>query len=291
MRYEGTIYRPPGEWKSYLLQATVGCSHNGCTFCGMYKDKSYRVRDLDEVLEDIELAYRYYDGYLTRVFLCDGDAISLPMDYLMTVLKRLYERFPMLEKVTTYAGPRSTMRKTPEQLRELCDAGLKRAYLGLESGDGELLLKRGKGVDAQQMLEAGLALKNAGFDLWVTALIGLGGPGEASERNALMTAEILNKLQPQHCSMMTYMPVKGTPLYREIEQGSFSVLSAVEAMQETRLLLQNIQTERMHFTSDHASNFVSLNGTLPDEQESFIAELTAAIEGSGNARVRRFRGL
>ena len=139
MRYEGDIYRPPGEWKSYLLQCTVGCSHNACTFCGMYKDKQFHIRPLEEVLEAIEMARQVYAEAET-VFLCDGDAIALPMDYLLTVLDHVKRAFPRLRRITTYAGPRSTMRKTPEELRQLHEAGLDRAYLGVETGDGDLLI-------------------------------------------------------------------------------------------------------------------------------------------------------
>ena len=125
MRYEGDIYRPPGEWKSYLLQVTVGCSHNACTFCGMYQDKKYRVRPMGEILEDIRMARAYY-GDVRRVFLCDGDAIAVDTEDLLVILRELYAAFPSLEKVTTYAGPRSTLRKGPEELRALRDAGLAR---------------------------------------------------------------------------------------------------------------------------------------------------------------------
>ena len=133
MRYEGDIYRPPGEWKSYLLQCTVGCSNNTCTYCGMYKDKQFHIRPLEEIHKDIEMARVYYGGAKTRVFLCDGDAIVMRQEDLISILDHLYEAFPKLEKVTTYAGPRSTLSKTPEQLAELCRHGLKRAYLGAVS--------------------------------------------------------------------------------------------------------------------------------------------------------------
>ena len=126
MRYEGDIYRPPGEWKSYLLQVTIGCSHNACPFCSMYKNKRFRVRPLDEILEDIALAKRYY-GDVRRVFLCDGDALAVDTETLLKILEALYHAFPSLEKVTTYAGPRSALNKTPEELSALCRAGLKRA--------------------------------------------------------------------------------------------------------------------------------------------------------------------
>ena len=157
MRYEGTVYRPPGEWKSYLLQVTVGCSHNACTFCGMYKDKRYRVRPLEEIFEDIALARAAY-GDVKRVFLCDGDAVAMDTEELLAVLDRLYETFPSLERVNAYAGPGSTLRKTEEELAALRRAGLVRLYLGVESGSDAVLKSINKGVTAAQMLEAARAL-------------------------------------------------------------------------------------------------------------------------------------
>ena len=181
MRYEGAVFRPPGEWKSYLLQCTVGCSHNKCTFCGMYKDKSFHVRKLDDLLEDIQMAKARY-GDVRRVFLCDGDAVVMKQEELLAVLEALYRAFPSLERVNTYAGPRSTLSKTPEQLRELRQAGLVRAYLGVETGSDALLQKVRKGVTAQEMLEAGVRLREAGFDLWAIVLMGLAGQGRSEER-------------------------------------------------------------------------------------------------------------
>lgn len=286
MRYEGDIYRPPGEWKSYLLQATVGCSHNACTFCGMYKDKSFRIRDLDEVLEDIELAKAHY-GEVKRVFLCDGDAIALPMDYLLTVLSSLYTAFPMLEKVTTYAGPKSTMTKTAEELKTIREAGLSRAYLGIESGDGELLLKRGKGVDDKGMLQAGTALRDAGIDLWGIVLIGLAGGNGAYEKNAAFTAQLVNRMRPNHLSAMTYMPVPGTPMYREIETGKFIEQSPLEALLETKLLIEGIELEGLHFTSNHASNYIQLKGTLKEDREKLAGYLDEIISKQDTSRMKR----
>lgn len=287
MRYEGNIFRPPGEWKSYLLQVTVGCSHNKCTFCSMYKDKTYRVRDINDVLEDIDRAYEYYGDGLRRVFLCDGDAINLPMDYLLTVLKRLYEKFPSLEKVTTYAGPQSTLRKTPEELKALCNAGLKRAYLGLESGDGELLLKRGKGVDDKKMLQAGLALKDAGFDLWCMVIIGLAGSGEASKRHIEKTVEIVNKMQPKHLSALTYMPEPGTPLYKDLKCGRFQTLTDIECLEEVRDLIAGIDYDGLHFTSNHASNYVPINCTLKRDREKNLQMLDDIIQNEDRTRIRK----
>lgn len=286
MRYEGNIFRPPGEWKSYLLQCTIGCSYNKCTFCGMYKDKSFRVRPLNDILEDIDMAKAYY-GDVKRVFLCDGDAIIMRQDELLAILEKLYQSFPSLEKVTTYAGPKSTMTKTPEQLRELRQAGLVRTYLGVESGSDEVLKATNKGVDSKEMLEAGLRLTDAGFDLWDIILIGLAGPGEASTRHAIQTAELINQMKPRHLSAMTYMVADGTPMAEDVHAGRFQVLTPDETLWEIRTLIEHLETGSLHFTSNHASNYLPLKGTLPDDKEHLLSLIDAALGGEINLRHRR----
>ncbi len=272
MRYEGSIYRPPGEWKSYILQCTVGCSYNLCTFCEAYKGKEYRIKPLDYVLEDIAAARRYYPDTET-VFIADGDAIDLPMDYMLTVLASLQEAFPRLRRITCYAGPASTARKSPEELRTLCEAGLGRVYLGVETGDSELLKKVKKGVDAEGMLRTGLKLREAGFDLWVTVIAGLEGSGEGYKRNALLTAELLNAMAPQHISVMTYMATMGTEMYEDYMAGRFKMQSPREALLETRLLVENLDLPGAHFTANHMSNYRPLKGTLGPDSSLFLAQI------------------
>ena len=291
MRYEGDIYRPPGEWKSYLLQCTVGCSNNTCTYCGMYKNKDFHLRSMEDILWDIEQAGIYYDHKVRRVFLCDGDAIVMKQKDLLTILDALKEQFPNLERVNTYAGPRSTLTKSVDELRELQEHGLKRAYLGMETGSDDVLCAVKKGVSAQEMMEAGVCLRDAGIDLWVMVLIGLAGRGEASRKHILATADMINEMKPRHVSAMTLQLVEGTPLYRDAQQGLFQPLSAMEMLEETRTLLQNITYGPIHFTSDHASNYLPLNGTIPDEAPEMIDALTGAIEGRNAIRPDWMRGL
>ena len=294
-RYEGDIYRPPGEWRSYLLQCTIGCSNNTCTFCGMYKDKRFRIRPLDEILEDIDMAEFYYRSAcptrIKRVFLCDGDAIVMKQEELLTILETLYKKFPYLERVNTYAGPRSTMTKTPDQLKELREAGLYRAYLGVETGSDTLLKKVKKGVNAEEMLEAGLRLKSAGIDLWTIIIMGLAGPGDASREHALATADLINRMGPQHCSAMTYMCAEGTPMGDDVRAGRFRMLTQREVLEETKLFMENIKTGPLHFTSDHASNYLPLKGTLPDQREQLCALVDGALSGSVRTRGEWSRGL
>ena len=283
MRYEGTIYRPPGEWKSYLLQCTVGCSYNECTFCEAYKSKSFRIKPLDYVIEDIKSAGILYPQTET-VFLCDGDAIVLPMDYLLAVLNHVKAAFPKLRRITSYAGPISSMKKTPEELRRLCTAGLNRVYLGVETGDSELLAKVKKGVDAEEMLRAGLTLLEAGFDLWVTVIAGLEGGGEAYLRNTAMTAQLLNQMRPQHLSVMTYMPMYDTPMYEDILTGKMTVQSPRESLLETRELLRLLTLRGTLFTANHPSNILQLKGTIDDDTPRFLEMLDEEIPRASNRR-------
>ena len=290
MRYEGTIYRPPGERNSYLLQVTVGCSHNACAFCGIYKDKRYHVRPIRDVLEDILMAKNYY-GDVTRVFLCDGDAIGLPTEDLLRILHALRLTFPSLQKVATFAGPKPTLKKTPEELRALREAGLTRVYLGVESGSDTVLKAVRKGVDAAGMLEAGRRLVSAGFDVWVMVLIGLAGPGAASRAHALDTAAMINAMGPRHLSALTYIPERGTVLGRAVERGEFQLLTAREALEETRLLLEHLEVNPLHFTSDHASNYLPLKGGLPEDRGRLLTLIDQALAGERGVRAEQWRGL
>ena len=291
MRYEGDIYRPPGEWRSYLLQCTVGCSYNGCTYCGMYKNKQYHVRPLADILEDIDMARAYYGPGLQRVFLMDGDAIIIKTEDLLRILRKLYDTFPALEKVTLYAGPRSTLSKTPEELKALHDAGLSRAYLGVESGSDAVLKFIHKGVNAQQMLQAGQRLVEAGIDLWVTIILGITGEGGDWREHILSTAQIINQMKPRHLSAMTFAPAKGTPLGDDVLAGRFKVYGPDHILEECRLLIEHLDVDPLHFTSNHASNYLPLKGSLPQDREKFLSLIDQALEGKIRLRKTLNRGI
>lgn len=289
MRYEGNIYRPPSEWQSYILQVTIGCSHNACTFCGMFKDKKYRVRPLSDIMEDIDMAKRQL-GSVHQVFLCDGDAISLETKDLLKIIHKLKRTFPELQEIATYAGPKSTLKKSKEELKLLKEAGLTKAYLGVESGDDIVLKETCKGVNAAQMLEAGTNLVSAGVELYAIILIGLAGK-ERSVQNAIATAELINKMQPAHLTAMTYMPVPGTRMYQDIENGKFEVLDTRECLKETRTLVDHITLQELHFLSNHASNYVSIDGYLSKDREEIINVLDKAINQEVLIRDNNQRGL
>ncbi len=292
MRYDSDLlYRPPGEWKSYLLQCTIGCSNNQCTFCGMYKEKKFRVRPTQEILEDIDMARAYYGPGLQRVFLMDGDAIIIKTEDLLRILRKLYDTFPALEKVTLYAGPRSTLSKTPEELKALHDAGLSRAYLGVESGSDAVLKFIHKGVNAQQMLQAGQRLVEAGIDLWVTIILGITGEGGDWREHILSTAKIINQMKPRHLSAMTFAPAKGTPLGDDVLAGRFKVYGPDHILEECRLLIEHLDVDPLHFTSNHASNYLPLKGSLPQDREKFLSLIDQALEGKIRLRKTLNRGI
>lgn len=292
MRYDSDLlYRPPGEWKSYLLQCTIGCSHNKCTFCGMYKEKKFRLRPVEEILEDIDMARAYYGPNLHRVFLMDGDAIVIPTQNLLKILHKLYETFPKLEKVTVYAGPKSTLSKSPEELRALHEAGLSRAYLGVESGNQDVLDFIHKGCTTQEMLQAGKNLVEAGIDLWVTVILGMTGAGDGWEQHILDTAAMINEMKPRHLSAMTFAPAKGTPLGEEVLAGRFQVAGSDQILEECHLLVEKLDVDPLHFTSNHASNYLPLKGGLPEDREKFLGLIDEALAGKIRLRKTLNRGI
>lgn len=287
--YEPPVYRPPGEWRSFLVQATIGCSHNGCTFCGMYKSKKFRIRPLEDILWDIREMASFHNQY-EKVFLCDGDAIAMDTEDLLKILHEIKRFFPRCRLISTYAGPISTLSKTVDELKLLREAGLGRAYLGIETGMDSLLKSTNKGVDRQEMLEAGLRLRQAGIDLWGIILIGLGGKPLSME-NARQTADIVNQMQPNHLSAMNYTPVEGTKLGNMALRGEFQVLNARESLLETAELIRNLDVSGMHFTSDHASNYLPLKGTLNEDRDKLLSLIDGAIAGSVGIRSEYSRGL
>ena len=292
MRYDSDlIYRPPGEWRSYLLQCTIGCSHNKCTFCAMYKEKQFRVRPLEEILEDVDMARDYYGPGVERVFLMDGDAIVMKTEQLLKILEKLYQNFPNLQKVTTYAGPKSTLSKSMTELKELRQAGLTRAYLGVESGSDAVLTAINKGCTAAQMLKAGQNLVEAGIDLWAILILGLTGQDGDWEEHVLSSAKIINEMKPRHLSAMTFGPAKGTPLGDDVLAGRFKVCTPDHVLEECRMLIEHLDVDPLHFTSNHASNYLPLKGGLPEDKERFLSMIDQALDGKIRLRKTLNRGI
>lgn len=277
MRYEGNIFRPFSEADSYLLQCTVGCSHNKCTFCGMYKDKKYRVRSLEDIKEDIKLAKAHY-GDLEKIFLCDGDAIDIETDILLEILAELKKTFPSLRHVGTYVGPASVLRKSMSELSALRAAGLAKAYLGVETGDDRLLREINKGVGYADMLQAGLNLNNAGFNLSSMVLLGLAGKGERSKEHALATAKITNEMKPKYLAALTVTPVPGTILFNKVQKGEFQVLDPFETLEEMKIIFENITIDDLKFVGVHASNYLPVNGTLQRDKQKMLDTVNRVLE-------------
>jgi len=251
----------------------------------MYKDKRYRERSLAEIMEDIALAKDHY-GDLEKVFLCDGDAIALETDMLLAILTKLYQTFPSLRHVGSYVGPQSTLSKSMEELRTLRLAGLTKAYIGVETGDEELLKKVKKGVGYDQMLEAGQNLIAAGINLSAMVLLGLAGKGEASRRHALATAKICNEMKPQYLAALTVTPVPGTVLYRQAQTGEFELLDPFETLVEMKQIMENITADPIKFVGTHASNYLPVTGTLQKDKQKMIAAIDAVLKTGDESRLR-----
>lgn len=276
MPYVGRIYRPPSEAYSFILQITVGCSHNSCSFCSMYKDKKYRVKDWAEIAADIQWAKAEY-GLVRRVFLADGDALSADTALLVKVITALKAAFPRLERVAAYAGPWSLLEKTPEDLQLLREAGLNIVYLGLESGSPEILKKIiKKTAGPPEMIAAAQKARSAGILLSVTIILGIGGQS-LSALHARETASVLNAMQPDYLGALTLMLEPGAPLLRKVEQGEFTLLTPVEILAELRSLIAGLELNNCVFRSNHASNYLDVRGTLPKDKERLLRGLDSVL--------------
>ncbi|WP_081653426.1 radical SAM protein [Bacteriovorax sp. DB6_IX] len=270
--YDEPVFRPPSEGRSLLIQQTIGCSNNKCTYCNMYRSKTYRVRPDSEVLEDIRKAADYYNriGQLPeKIFLCDGDALGAPMESLERSLKLIAELFPDVKRVGVYATAENMLEKTEEELKRLSELGLKIAYLGLESGCDKVLHLTVKGNTAQEMIEASIKLMNAGIELSVIAMLGLGGQ-KFTTSHVEETAKVLSAISPNYLSFLTTIPVPGTPYHRMVERG-FEMLTVKELLGEMRDILNKASfSRRVLFRTNHVSNMYPIGGTLPDDQEEIV---------------------
>ena len=279
MRYKGKVYRPPSEAYSLIVQVTYGCSHNGCAFCDMYDDKHFAMRPMEEIREDFELARQVYRR-VERVFLADGDALMRRTDDLLQILGLAYGLFPECERVTCYASPTSLHIKSEEDLRLLREHGLTMVYMGLESGCDEVLEKMNKGHDAAAIVAAGQKARRCGMALSVTAISGLGSR-ELMTQHAIGTARALSAMKPEYIGLLTLMVERGTPLERWVREGSFTVLGPMEVLQETELFLQHIDSEGSVFRMNHASNYLTLKGTLNRDREALLAKVQQGLQGCG----------
>jgi len=291
MRYSGRVIRPPSEADSYILQATFGCSHNRCTFCGTYPDKPFGERPIDDVLEDIALAARHLPE-TPRVFIADGNALVLPTPHLVTILDALDDAFPLLRRVGIYANARDILAKSDDDLSVLNEKKLQIIYLGLESGSGEVLRRVNKCATAAEMIESVHKAKRAGIRASVIALLGLGGE-ELSEQHAAETGRVVSAMDPHYLSMLTLMLVPGTPLYKQAEEGSFRLPPPEGLLAELRGVLRNTEgLSRCVFRTNHASNYLPLAGVLSRDTASLLTAIDEALERGPDAlRPEAWRGL
>jgi radical SAM superfamily enzyme YgiQ (UPF0313 family) len=290
MRYEGNIFRPPSEAYSLILQVTVGCVHNKCTFCSMYKDKQFHIKQMDEIFSDLEEARAAYKR-VERIFLADGDALAFSMDKLVVILDKIAELFPECERVTTYGAPNDVLRKGIDNLKILRAKGLKIIYIGAESGSDKVLTDIVKGATRAQIIEAIQTIEASGIAASVTLISGLAG-ADGWEDHAVQSGTLISESQPSYASLLTLMVEPLAPLYKDIKEGRFDLLAPLDVIKETKLLLENINvTNECIFRSNHASNYLSLRGTLPQDKQAMIDQLNGALAGENSLKMESWRRL
>lgn len=275
MYYEGVIYRPPSEASSLILQVTVGCRHNQCTFCTMYKEKFFRIKSREEITKAIEEGVRRYP-LAERIFLADGDALTLDTELLLEILKELYDRFPSLKRVSSYGGPKDILEKSTSELELLKMHGLEIVYLGVETGNAEVLNQIKKGVTPQEMITAGQKIVSSGLKLSCTVILGLGG-AKMTKEHALDTAKVLSAINPHYIGALTLMLESDAPLLRLVDSGELELLSPWKILQELQLMIENLDLSNCLFRSNHASNYLSLKAHLPFEKEDLLITLNEVL--------------
>ncbi len=289
MNYQGNIFRPPSEAYSILLQITTGCSHNKCTFCGMYKGTRFTIKDDETIMADIEFA-ALHCRQQDRLFLCDGDALILPQERLLKILARIRSRLPWVRRIGTYANSKSIRMKSPEQLRELFEHGLAIAYMGLESGDDITLQSINKGADAARMTEVGRKLRASGMKLSVTVLLGIAGR-QRSQIHAQATGQVLTAIDPEYVGALSLMPTANTPLIAALKRGDFLLPSSMEMLQELATMIAETELTNGYFHANHASNYLPIKARLPKDKEVTLQLIARALQGEVGLKPEYLRGL
>jgi radical SAM superfamily enzyme YgiQ (UPF0313 family) len=278
MNYLGNVIRPPSEANSIILQVTVGCSYNNCTFCGAYKDIAFQLKDQDTIDADLEFAKRHYQNK-KRLFLADGDVLILSQKKLIQLFSKIHKHLPWITRISLYGNARAIRNKTVNQLEELKSMGLDRVYMGLESGCDKVLTNVKKGETAKTMIAAAIKIRQTGIFLSVTTLLGLGGV-TLSAQHAVETAEVLNKMSPNQIAALTLMPLKNTVLGEEVAAGKFILPSPSEILQELHLLVSHLKNVKCQFHANHASSYLPIAGRLPRDKNAFLASIEMALKGT-----------
>ena len=289
MHYEGNCIRPPSEVYSILLQVTVGCSHNKCTFCGTYKDERFRIKDDRIILGDILFAAKYMKRQ-DRVFLMDGDALIIPQKRLLWILERIQEHLPWVRRVGAYANAKSIRMKSLEDLKQLKEKGLGILYVGVETGDEALLKKIRKGASPENLIQMGRKVREAGMKLSVTVLLGIGGR-ERSLEHARATGHLLSRMDPNYVGALTVMVIPGTPLYDEYRSGAFQLPDERGLLIELREMIAHTDLSRGLFFSNHASNYLPIKARLPNGKQEALDQIDRALRGEIGLRPEWMRAL
>ncbi len=290
MRYVGTVYRPPSEAYSYLLQATIGCSWNHCTYCVMYRGKEYRVRPLAETLEDIAEAGRRFGDQVRKVFVMDGDSLAMELDTWEPILESLAATFPNLRRVSCYATAMNLLEKSPHELKRLRELGLKLLYIGPESGDDVTLKRIAKGADSAAHIEAAAKAREAGMKQSLIFLLGAGG-ADRSVKHAEGSARLATAMDPEFLSALTLMLVPGSPIHKLAENGRFELPAIEQLLHELRIIVAGADPTDAIFRSNHASNYLPIGGRLPRDRETILETIDAALAGRIPYKEEWFRGL
>lgn len=287
--YEGRIFRPPSEAYSLIVQSTIGCSHNRCAFCTMYKEKKFRIRSVDDVLRDLERA-RGFASSIRRIFFADGDAFMRKSEEQLSISAAVRRIFPECERVSMYASPKSVLIKTDDELKALHDSGIRLLYMGLESGDDELLKRIDKGATADEIVLAGQRAKRAGFAVSLTAILGLAGD-EGSAAHARATARAVSLMKPDYFSLLSLMLEPGCPMYDDYAAGKLKPVGPAAALEECRTMLENTDSEGTVFRANHASNYINLKGTLNKDTPRMLREINRALSGHAPIKDEAWRRL
>lgn len=289
MRYEGTVYRPPSEAYSLIVQATIGCSQNRCTFCSMYKEKNFRIRRTENIIEDLILGRQEYSK-VERIFLADGDALIIKTEELLKILEAIKTIFPECKRVGIYGSPKSILGKSTKELIELRKLGLGIVYLGVESGSDLILEKIKKGVNSFEMIAAGRKIKEADILLSITLISGLGGK-EHSMEHVVESARVVNEMNPDYIGLLTLLVEEGTEFYDDVLNGKFKLLTPKEVLLETREFVKRLNVDNCIFRSNHASNYVALGVTLNKDKNLILAQIEEGLKMEGLEEEEIFRRL
>ena len=289
MHYEGTIIRPPSEANSILLQITVGCSRNKCTFCGTYAGERFRIKPDSIIMQDIAFAAQYCKRQ-RRVFLCDGDALIVPQKRLLNVLQEIKSQLPWVTRVGAYANAKSLKLKSMDELKTLKENGLGILYMGLETGDDVTLKMINKGAPSQAMIEMGKKAREAGFKLSITVLLGIAGR-ERSQIHARETGRVLSAIDPDYVGALSLMLIPGTPLFDDHAAGKFELIEPPEMLAELRTMIASTDLTKGLFHANHASNYLPIRARMPRDKAATLELIDQALAGKVGLKPEYLRAL